>query len=68
MALNCSIAFIESVAIAEDPDMSSRDMLKVSLIIKTSTRELKLKAGDDIRHSMWFEVKSVKSHPHVILY
>lgn len=51
------IAFIESVmVIADDPDMSGRDMSKPSLVIKTSTRELKLKAADDARHSMWFEV------------
>lgn len=55
--ISICIAFIESVmAIVDDPDMSGRDMSKSSLVIKTSTRELKLKAADDARHSMWFEV------------
>jgi Meiotic cell cortex C-terminal pleckstrin homology len=37
-------------------DVLSRDMPKASIIIKTSSRELKLKARADIRHTVWFEV------------
>lgn len=40
----------------DEGDALSRDMPKSSIIIKTSSRELKLKARDDIRHTVWFEV------------
>jgi hypothetical protein len=40
----------------DEGDALSRDMPKTSIIIKTSSRELKLKARDDIRHTVWFEV------------
>ncbi|KAG2184104.1 hypothetical protein INT44_009119 [Umbelopsis vinacea] len=49
-------AFIESVVTAIDEgDVLPRDMPRASIIIKTSSRELKLKARDDIKHTVWFE-------------
>ncbi|KAG2175623.1 hypothetical protein INT43_001270 [Umbelopsis isabellina] len=49
-------AFIESVmALMEDPDFTTKDMPRLSLVIRTSSRELKLKAKDELQHKIWFE-------------
>lgn len=44
------------MALMEDPDFTTKDMPRLSLVIRTSTRELKLKAKDELQHKIWFEV------------